>query len=525
MSSLLSKFGLIIEHGKTDIFHFSRAHKAFNPPPLDLSPIGGPVLLPKDTWRYLGFIFDCKLTFRNYIDFYSNKAIFTIKCMKLLGNSTRDINPIQKQRLYRCCALSIMLYGFPLWYYNKAPVYYHLNILRKMQQRAALWISEAFWTSPTIRVKAIVGLLPIRLHLKKLFRRFLLWLSSLPSNHIIHSILSSNGLQEHKSHIASIDHLMAKQRMKLKSSLIDVDDKCNEIFLSFSFFNNKFITRKHLVDTFSDCFSFHPHTLNIQKHIEYLEEIAIRASSDLFWSIIVSNASIKNQVATSISHIHSFNKLIIKTLHKAINVTTAKAELFTIRCSINQAVADPCTKHIIVITNSLHIARKIFDLSTHSYQIHSAAISSELREFFSKDSTNCIEFWDCPSKQQWTLHQIVDKETKDIISILSFLCKSSWDFYRKFEYDSIFSQWKMTFQASDSRGSSFLDLLDDDLCPVKPSFSKGSPWLSQFGHLNLLCSYVTRAITNHAPISEYWLRFFLKENFTCPCGLYSIKTR
>ena len=49
MSSLLSKFGFIIEHDKTDVFHFSRAHGAFNPPPLDLSSIRGPLLLTKDT--------------------------------------------------------------------------------------------------------------------------------------------------------------------------------------------------------------------------------------------------------------------------------------------------------------------------------------------------------------------------------------------------------------------------------------------------------------------------------------------
>ena len=133
ISSLLSKFDLIIEHGKTDVFHFSRTHGAFNPPPLDLSPISSPMLLPKNIWRYLGFIFNYKLTFRNHIYFYSNKVISTIKCMKLLGNSTRGINSIQKQQLYRCCTLPIILYGFTLWYYNKAPVYYHLNILRKMQ--------------------------------------------------------------------------------------------------------------------------------------------------------------------------------------------------------------------------------------------------------------------------------------------------------------------------------------------------------------------------------------------------------
>ena len=53
--------------------------------------------------------------------------------MKLLGNLSRDINPLQKRRLYRCCTLPITLYGFLLWYYNKAPNYYHLNILMKMQ--------------------------------------------------------------------------------------------------------------------------------------------------------------------------------------------------------------------------------------------------------------------------------------------------------------------------------------------------------------------------------------------------------
>jgi len=142
-------------------------------------------------------------------------------------------------------------------------------------------------------------------------------------------------LQEHKSHITSIDHLMAKQRIKLKSPLIDADDKHNEIFLFSSFFNNEFIPGKCLVDTFSDHFSFHPCTLNIQKHMENLKEIAIRAFSDPFSSIVMSDASIKNQIATSISHIYSFNKPIVKTLHRAINITTAKAKLFAIRCGIN----------------------------------------------------------------------------------------------------------------------------------------------------------------------------------------------
>ena len=55
MSNLLDKFGLVVEHSKTEIFHFSRVQGLFNPPPLNLSP--------KNSWKYLGFIFNKKLTF------------------------------------------------------------------------------------------------------------------------------------------------------------------------------------------------------------------------------------------------------------------------------------------------------------------------------------------------------------------------------------------------------------------------------------------------------------------------------
>ena len=111
---LLEKFDFIVEHSKTKVFYFNRSHGDFNSPPLDLTSIGGPILQPKNTWKYLGFIFDKKLVFHQHIDFYSNKAMFTIKYMKILGNSNWGINPSQKCLLYRSCILPIVLYGFQL---------------------------------------------------------------------------------------------------------------------------------------------------------------------------------------------------------------------------------------------------------------------------------------------------------------------------------------------------------------------------------------------------------------------------
>jgi len=218
-----------------------------------------------------------------------------------------------------------------------------------------------------LEIEAISELVPIHLHLKKLYGQFLLCESSLPSNHIISNILSSNRPQGRNHHISSIDYLTVKQRLQLKSPLIDMDNKRNQFFLSFSFFNKEFKPGNRLIDLFSDRFSLHFCSSNTKKHIEKLDEIVLRALSNPSSTIVVSDTGIKNHIATSISHIHSYNKSVIKTMHRAINITTTEAELFVIHCGINQAVANSNVNHIVIITNFLHVAKRIFDFSVHLY--------------------------------------------------------------------------------------------------------------------------------------------------------------
>ena len=47
--SLLNQFWLVIEHGKSEVFYFSRSHGLFNSPPLNLFPLRGPTLCPKNS--------------------------------------------------------------------------------------------------------------------------------------------------------------------------------------------------------------------------------------------------------------------------------------------------------------------------------------------------------------------------------------------------------------------------------------------------------------------------------------------
>jgi len=63
----------------------------------------------------------------------------------------------------------------------------------------------------------------------------------------------------------------------------------------------------------------------------------------------------------------------------------------------------------------------------------------------------------------------------------------------------------VTFKASDDKGRNFMDLLDDNLNSIEPTYVKGESWLKYFGHSNSLYARVTRAIVNHASIGEYQL--------------------
>ena len=64
-------------------------------------------------------------------------------------------------------------------------------LLVTMQWKAALWILGAFNISPTSGIKALVGLIPIQLHLEKLVKRSCLRTATLPLQHALMSLLSA----------------------------------------------------------------------------------------------------------------------------------------------------------------------------------------------------------------------------------------------------------------------------------------------------------------------------------------------
>ena len=153
------------------------------------------------------------------------------------------------------------------------------------------------------------------------------------------------------------------------------------------------------------------------------------------------------------------------------------------------------------------------------------SILQELHQFFTINQNNSIKFWECPSCLNWRLHQAVDRDSKSFNPQPILLSHILWDYYKKIDSDNIINHWKMTFQASDEKGRNFLSLVDDNYEDIELFYIKGGSWLQAFGHSNSLCARATRAITNHASIEEYYLRFFSNKDFSCLCRNYPIESR
>jgi len=356
-----------------------------------------------------------------------------------------------------------------------------LKSLGKLKRQAALWIIGAFRTAPSFGIEAITRLIPIHLHLQKLSGRSQLRAYALSANHILRSLMEFNSDTPSHPHFLSLNSLTRCQCGLIKGHLFDMDNRFNEVFPFFNPLNPEFKPGNRIIDKFSNCFSFHLFSKSndylFKNHIQQLDNLAIESSNTLSNTLVITDTSIKNNITSSIVHIHIHNRPVIKTFYHVVNITSTEAEFFAIRCSINQAVYLQDIFKIIVVMDSIYVAKKIFNPSSHMLQKQTALILNDLRKFFSCKQENTIEFWECPSKSNWKLHKNFDIKTKSFNLTPLSLNKNSWDFSKKSECDNIVNIWKMIFQVSDLKGRNFMDFVDSDNNILEPTYSKGGIWL------------------------------------------------
>jgi len=69
--------------------------------------------------------------------------------------------------------------------------------------------------------------------------------------------------------------------------------------------------------------------------------------------LIILDMSIKNNIATLISHIHKDYEIIAKSIYYTTNINFIKAELFTIRYEINHVIHLQDINHILLLSQML----------------------------------------------------------------------------------------------------------------------------------------------------------------------------
>ena len=83
--------------------------------------------------------------------------------------------------------------------------------------------------------------------------------------------------------------------------------------------------------------------------------------------LVIADASIKNNVATSVLYIWKGQNIINKSIHHAMNGNSIKAKLFAIGYRMNQATQIQNISQIIIITDVIPAVKQIFDISIYSY--------------------------------------------------------------------------------------------------------------------------------------------------------------
>ncbi|GBN79295.1 hypothetical protein AVEN_125135-1 [Araneus ventricosus] len=97
---------------QTVCMHFCR-RRGLHPDP-DFQLNGSPIPIVQET-KFLGIVFDTKLTFRSHIKHLKTKRIRTLNIMNVLSNTSCGADKVPLMRIYRSRVCSKLDYGVPLF--------------------------------------------------------------------------------------------------------------------------------------------------------------------------------------------------------------------------------------------------------------------------------------------------------------------------------------------------------------------------------------------------------------------------
>ena len=173
--------GITFDPGKSELMHFSR-RRADQDPTITPSVAAGPIQVSEGSTRpylrWLGILFDKKLTFKWHAKEMASKALIVANALRSLGNTVRGVPPHLLQQAVQACVLRKAYYGAETWWPGRtrpgplSPISNRvdglLDSLAKVVLAGARAILPVYCTTSTAVLHRESGLLPPEIELNQL---------------------------------------------------------------------------------------------------------------------------------------------------------------------------------------------------------------------------------------------------------------------------------------------------------------------------------------------------------------------
>jgi ribonuclease HI len=171
--------GITFAPDKYELIHFSR-RRTDQDPSHTPSVVAGPVTVSENTsrpyLRWLGVLFDKKLSFKYHVGEITSKALIVANALRGLSNTVRGIKPYLMRQAVIACVLRKAYFGAETWWPGRSrpcpragstsnQVQGQLNKIAKVIQTGARAILPVFRTTPLPALYRESGLLPAEVEL------------------------------------------------------------------------------------------------------------------------------------------------------------------------------------------------------------------------------------------------------------------------------------------------------------------------------------------------------------------------
>ncbi|KAJ3571022.1 hypothetical protein NP233_g4021 [Leucocoprinus birnbaumii] len=267
-------------------------------------------------------------------------------------------------------------------------------------------------TSPTGRCEALMGLIPVHLHLRKLASQATYQVMTLSRTHPIQSLMGRHDAPGAHVHWWHINNLGTKAFLVTKSMAVDVAGKLPHLMEAFDADSNEARPSNWIMDAFSNRISFHPRPngASADEQITLLGVTLLKAKGKEHLAIVVCDSSVPQDStiqALAVARVWIGDCMVRQTCQASGRATAPDAELHAIWAGISMATAIAGIDHIHVFTDHLPSAEQVVNLRIHSGQWRSLEVCTRLQSWLGADPARRISFISVNSKLKWSIHQNV----------------------------------------------------------------------------------------------------------------------